>query len=175
MKSLCTLYGQLIKISNVTLSPLLDLAIRLYMANIFFTSGKLKYENYANGDWESTVFLFEEVHPLPGIDPNLAAIAGTGGELVLPVLLALGLFTRFGAAGLLVMTAVIQFVVPADYGVQNPEHYYWMLLLAVPMLKGGGALSIDGIAQKLCKAKCQTKTDEPDENPDKLQDNEEEA
>lgn len=175
MKSLCALYGKLIKVSNVTLSPLLDLAIRLYMANIFFKSGMLKYENYANNDWESTVLLFEEIHPIPGIDPELAAIAGTAGELALPVLLALGLFTRFGAAGLLVMTLVIQFVVPEDYGIRNNEHYYWMLLLAVPMLKGGGALSIDALAQRFCKGKCKRKAEEPDQTQEELQDQEEEA
>ena len=155
MKPLFKLYKNVIKISDMTLSPLLDLAIRLYMANIFFKAGKLKYETYVNEGWESVVYQFEEYHPVPGIDPGLAAIGGTAGELILPVLLALGLFTRFGAAGLLIMTMVIQFAVPEDYGVSNPEHYLWMLLLAVPLLKGGGMLSIDGITQKfLCKNKC---------------------
>jgi len=173
MKLLFRAYGNLIKLSNATLSPILDLAIRLYMANIFWTSGVLKYENYANGDWESTVYLFEEIHPIPGVDPEISAIAGTAGELVLPILLAFGLFTRFGAAGLIVMTLVIQFVVPAEYEMSNPEHYYWLLLLAVPMIKGAGILSIDGIAQKfMCKGKCDNKSIEEQEI---LQDNAEDT
>ena len=139
------------RLSNKALSPLLDLGIRLYMANIFFKSGKSKLDNYLNNDWGSTLFLFEEIHPIPGIPPNIAAIAGTGGEVILPVLLAFGLFGRFAAAGLLVITATIQFVVPADYGVQNPEHYMWMLLLAVPFLKGPGAISLDHLLLKFIR------------------------
>lgn len=136
------------KLANKGLSPLLDLAIRLYMANIFFVSGRLKLDNYLNNDWGSTVFLFEEIHPVPGIPAETAAIMGTGGEIILPVLLAFGLFGRFAAGGLLVLTAVIQFIVPADYGVSNPAHYLWMLLLAVPFLKGPGAISLDYLLLK---------------------------
>ncbi len=143
-----TLYSKLIRLSNRTLVPLLNLAIRLYMANIFWKSGYLKYESYANGQWEDVVEAFTEYHPIPGVDPQLAAIGGTIGELVLPIMLALGIFTRFGAAGLLVMTLVIQFVVPAEYEVHNPQHYFWMLLLAVPMLHGGRILSVDGLARR---------------------------
>ncbi len=157
MKSLCNLYCKLIHVSNVTLSPLLDLGIRLYMANIFFTSGRLRLNDYLNGQWGNQVTAFTEYHPIPGVPAEIAAIGGTTGELVLPVLLGLGLFTRFGAAGLLLMTLVIQFVVPADYGVANNDHYMWMLLLAVPMLKGGGMLSLDYALTKWCcrkKAEC---------------------
>mgnify|MGYP000041014802 CR=1 FL=1 len=136
------------KLANKGLSPLLDLTIRLYMANIFFASGRLKLDNYLNNDWGSTVFLFEEIHPVPGIPAETAAIMGTGGEIILPILLAFGLFGRFAAGGLLALTAVIQFAVPADYGVSNPEHYLWMLLLAVPFLKGPGAISLDYLLLK---------------------------
>lgn len=129
-------------------SPLLDLSIRVYMAEIFFQSGWKKFKNYLNDDWGSTVFLFQEVHPLPGIPAHMAAVMGTAGELVLPVLLAFGLFARFGAAGLLAMTFVIQFVVPADYGIANSIHYLWMLLLAVPFIKGPGPISADYVLLK---------------------------
>ncbi len=155
MKKLISAYSFLVEIAEKYLVHALYLGIRLQMAYIFFKGGKLKYDTYINEGWETVVEQFRDYHPVPGIDPNLAAIGGTAGELILPVLLALGLFTRFGAAGLFIMTLVIQFAVPEDYGVSNPEHYLWMLLLAVPLLKGGGMLSIDGIAQKfLCKNKC---------------------
>lgn len=123
--------------------PLLDLSIRLVMASIFFNSGWSKLQNALNGDWASTVYLFSDVHPLPGIPPEIAAILGTGGELSLSVLLAFGLFTRFAAAGLIVMTMVIQFLIPAEYGLMNQMHYLWMLLLAVPLFYGAGKLSMD--------------------------------
>lgn len=129
-------------------APLLLLAIRLYMAELFFQSGWGKFKNFLNNDWGATVFLFQEVHPLPGIPAEIAAVLGTGAELILPVLLAFGLFARLGAAGLLVMTMAIQFLVPADYGIANPIHYMWMLLLAVPLIKGPGPLSLDHLIIK---------------------------
>ncbi len=151
MKQLCTLYSRFIRLSNKTLSPLLDLGIRLFMANIFFTSGKLRLNDYLNGQWDNQITAFTDYHPIPGIPANIAAISGTAGEIVLPILLAFGLFTRFGAAGLLTMTLSIQFLVPAEYEIANPDHYMWMLLLAVPLLKGGGMLSADFV---LCKFFC---------------------
>ncbi|MGH1375397.1 MAG: DoxX family protein [Alphaproteobacteria bacterium] len=135
----------------MTLSPLLDLAIRLFMANIFFKSGKLKFDSYMNGQWDDVVTAFSDYHPIPGVPAELAAIGGTVGELALPIMLALGLFTRVGAAGLLVMTLTIQYLVPAEYEVANADHYMWMLLLAVPMLKGGGMLSVDFLFGKFGK------------------------
>lgn len=136
-------------------SPLLDLTIRLFMANIFFKSGWQKFQTFLNDDWGSTVYLFQDIHPVPGIPAELAAVMGTGGELAFSALLALGLFGRFGAAGLIVMTAVIQFLIPADYGMANPDHYMWMLLLAVILIKGSGAISADHFIRRwLQKKEC---------------------
>ena len=131
--------------------PIFDLAVRLYMANVFFKSGMLKFKNFLNDDWGSTVFLFDEVHPLPGLPAEVAAIAGTAGELILPVLLAFGLFGRFGAIGLLVMTAAIQFLIPAEYGMQNAEHYFWMFLLGAIVVRGSGLISLDTLLLKWIK------------------------
>jgi len=124
-------------------APLLYLTIRLYMAEIFFRSGWLKFKNFRNGDWGSTVYLFQDIHPIPGVPANIAAVAGTTGELVLSGLLTLGLFGRVAAAGMIAMTLVIQFIVPASYEIANPEHYYWILLLAVILIKGPGVISAD--------------------------------
>lgn len=158
MKKILGLYSRAIKLSDVTLWPLADLAIRLYMANIFWKSGYLRLQDVLNGQWGSQVTAFTEYHPIPGVPGEIAAIFGVGGEVVLPILLALGLFTRIGAGGLFVMTLVIQFAVPADYGVANDEHYYWLLLLLVPMLRGASLLSVDKIAQKFTCGKCQKQT-----------------
>lgn len=134
-------------------SPLLDLAIRLFMANIFFKSGWLKFRTFLNDDWGSTVYLFQDIHPVPGIPAEFAAVMGTGVELMLPVLLVLGLFGRFAAAGLIIMTAVIQFLIPANFGVSNPDHYMWMLLLAVILIKGPGKLSADHLILRFLQKK----------------------
>lgn len=130
------------------LSPVLDLSIRLYMAKIFFVSGWAKLNSALDGDWESTLFLFEEIHPVPGISPQLAAISGTAAEIVLPVLLVFGLFSRFAATGLLIMTMVIQYAVPEEYGISNIQHYFWMFMFAVIVTKGPGTLSLDALIRR---------------------------
>ncbi len=145
--------------------PLLYLGIRLFMAQIFFSSGWLKFKNFLNHDWGSTVYLFKEVHPIPGVPPAIGAVMGTTGELGLSTLLALGLFGRFAAAGLIVMTCVIQFLVPASYGIANPEHYYWMLLLAVILVRGPGAISLDGLLRRWLRPGTQASADHHQEAP----------
>jgi putative oxidoreductase len=133
------------RMCELWLSPLLDLFIRLYMARIFFTSGRLKLGNLLDGHWETTVALFRDIHPVPGLPAEIAAALGTAGELGLSVLLAIGLLGRFAAAGLFVMTCVIQFAVPEEYGVASAENYYWMMLLSVIAIKGPGRFSLDGL------------------------------
>ena len=130
-------------ISDKFASPLLDVFIRLYMANIFFTSGKIKLNKFLNEGWEEFLVPFEEYYPIPGFPAAIAAPAATVMELLLPVLLVFGLFGRFAAAGLLMMTLTIQYLVPAEYGLQNSQHYFWMFLLAVILFKGAGRFSLD--------------------------------
>lgn len=147
------LINPLRNISSKFLMPVLDLVIRLWMANIFFKSGWSKFENYLNGNWDTTISLFTDAHVVPGIPPEIAAIAGTGGEIILSTLLVIGLFTRFGAAGLFVMTLTIQYLVTDGFGdsLANPDHYFWMLLLLIPLIKGPGILSIDHWLVKLIR------------------------
>lgn len=140
-------------LANKIGSPLLDLGIRLFAANIFFPSGWQKFKNFLNDDWDSTVYLFQEAHVVPFLPPEIAAIAGTTTEFFLPILLAVGLFSRFSAAGLLFTTVLIQFFVMDGYGdsLSNPDHYLWMLLLAVPLIKGPGLLSLDTLLLKFIR------------------------
>ena len=106
--------------------------------SIFFVSGLQKI-----GDMEETIELFEDDYAVPFLSAEPAAYLATFGELVLPVLLILGLFTRFSAAGLLVMTLVIQiWVLPLDL------HYVWMAALALLIGYGGDKLSLDNILLK---------------------------
>lgn len=119
---------------QVWVRPIALLIARLYMANIFFNSGLTKLSN-----WDTTLFLFELEYKVTWPSVEIAAFAGTAGELILPVLLALGLGTRFAAAGLFVMSAVIQFGV---YDIPD-IHYPWMIIFGILALNGGGALSLD--------------------------------
>jgi putative oxidoreductase len=83
------------------LQPLFALAIRIYVAQVFFRSGLIKLSN-----WQSTLALFANEYHVPVLPPNLAAILGTTAEVGLPVLLGLGLGTRFAAIALFVFNIV---------------------------------------------------------------------
>lgn len=120
------------------LSPALDLLIRLWVANVFWKSGLTKIQS-----WDSTVMLFTYEYQVPLLSPATAAALGTATELFFPVLLALGLGTRFAAAVLFAfnIVAVISYPDLGEVGIK--DHQYWGLLLLVPLLHGPGKLSID--------------------------------
>jgi putative oxidoreductase len=114
------------------------LVARVYVASIFFKSGLTKIQ-----DWESTLMLFEYEYQVPLLPFEMAAWAGTMGELVLPVLLVTGLLTRLSALGLFFVNiiAVVSLVeiAPAAFN----EHLFWGSLLGMIVLQGGGMLSLD--------------------------------
>jgi len=138
-----TLIEPLRKLSNCVASPLFDLGVRIYLGHTFFKSGVLRFNDWKNDNFSNQVFLFELEHPVPGLDPTTAAYLTTGAELVLPIMLVLGLFGRFAAAGLLVMTAVIEFT----YG-HFDVHILWAFLAAMIFIKGPGKLSLDTLILK---------------------------
>ena len=120
------------------LAPLLDFAVRFWLARVFFLSGLTKIQS-----WDSTLSLFENEYAVPLLPPELAAYMGTFTELFFPVLLVLGLGTRF-AAGVLFVFNIIAVVSYPDLGeVGLKDHQYWGLLLLIPLLHGPGKISID--------------------------------
>ena len=117
------------------------LASRVYVSWVFLKSGYLKL-----ADWEQTVALFEYEYRVPLLSPQLAAIAGTAGEFVFPILLILGVFGRVSALGLQAVNvlAVISYAhvllaIPAAIG----QHYLWGYILLVLTVYGPGAWSLD--------------------------------
>lgn len=119
-------------------SPLLDLGIRLWVANVFWNSGLTKIAS-----WDNTVLLFENEYSVPLLPPEVAAVLGTFTELVFPVFLALGLGGRFAAFVLF----VFNYIAVISYPDLNPaglkDHMYWGILLLVPLFHGPGKISID--------------------------------
>jgi putative oxidoreductase len=109
------------------LAPVADLAARLYIAKVFFASGWNKIQ-----DWDSTLYLFREEYQVPLLPPDLAAVMGAGGELGLSVMLAIGLWTRFSACGLLVLN-IVAVVSYYDSLKDSPaalqDHLEWGILL----------------------------------------------
>lgn len=120
------------------LQPLAQLAARLYVAQAFFLSGLTKLR-----DWDTTLALFADEYQVPLLPPPVAAVMGTAGELVLPVLLALGLGGRFAAAGLSVvnLVAVVSLAEIAPAALQ--QHVLWGSLLVGLLLWGPGKASVD--------------------------------
>lgn len=122
-------------------APVLDLAIRLDVANVFFKSGLTKIES-----WDKTVWLFQEEYHVPLLSPEIAAFLGTFGELVFPPLLVLGLAGRFSALSLSivnVMAVVAYWHVIGKNEAALMSHFYWGALLLVTLLHGPGKLSLD--------------------------------
>jgi putative oxidoreductase len=122
------------------LQSLALLAARLYVAKIFFLSGLTKLR-----DWSSTLALFNDVYQVPLLPPALAAYMGTAGELVLPVLLVLGLATRFAGAGLFVVNLMAALSLMADdfTPAAEAQHTLWGVIALVIALWGAGRWSAD--------------------------------
>ena len=91
-------------------------------------------------DWQMTMALFTDEYKVPLLGPEVRALMGTGGELVLPVLLALGLCGRFAAAGLTVVN-IVAVISLAD--IPRPallRHVFWGSLLMTVLPWGPGAI-----------------------------------
>jgi putative oxidoreductase len=125
---------------------------RFSVAAVFWNSGQTKVEglaiNLVNGEFTlgwprlapSAVDLFRDEYRLPLLAPELGAMLAAFGEHLLPLLLLLGLGTRFAALGLLVMTLVIQLLVyPGAYA----THGVWAAVLLWLVARGPGVVSLD--------------------------------
>jgi putative oxidoreductase len=140
LQSIDTQLNPLRSVAILIAAPLWDLAARLYLGYAFFSSGILRFKDFLNGTWSNQIFLFMEEHPVPGIPADFSAPLATAGELALPVLLVLGLFGRFAAAGLLVMTAVIELTY-----IHATDHILWAFLALSILIRGAGLISLDAL------------------------------
>lgn len=147
------------------------LFLRLILAWEFWESGvtKLNGENWFAqipwAEWQSGFPI-----PLNWLSDDLNWLAATWGELILAVMLAIGLATRFTAFSLIIVTMVATAAVhwPAQWSglaelwqgyviTSNGFGNYKLPLLFVVMLiplvfQGGGKISIDQLLSKLFKA-----------------------
>jgi putative oxidoreductase len=133
-----TKYSRLVIRGLDYLSPLLDLGIRLWVADVFWKSGLTKIAS-----WDNTVLLFENEYSVPLLSPEVAAALGTFTELVFPVFLVLGFGGRFAAFVLF----VFNYIAVISYPDLNPaglkDHMYWGILLLVLLFHGPGKISVD--------------------------------
>jgi putative oxidoreductase len=122
------------------------LALRLALAVPFFKSGLTKWDGflqlsggaqYLFGQ-EFKLHIFGAQYPYPF--PIASAYAAGIAEIVLPILLVLGLGTRFAALGILAMTAIIQITVPEGWA---NFHLPWAAMALALVVYGGGGASLD--------------------------------
>lgn len=118
---------------------LLLLTQRLGIAAVFFMSGRTKVDGWLTVN-DSAFELFRSDYALPLVKPEIAAYAATYSEHLFPILLVLGLFTRFAALALLIMTSIIEIFVYPDAW---PTHLSWAGLMLPLIALGGGRLSLD--------------------------------
>ncbi len=131
---------------------LIALVARFSIAAVFWNSGQTKVQgfvvNLVTGEFQwgwprmsdSAIDLFKDEYKLPLIPPEFAAPLAATGEHVLPLLILIGLGTRFSALGLLGMTLVIQaFVYPGAYA----THGTWAAVLLFLIARGPGKVSLD--------------------------------
>ena len=138
MGPIMRLIASFVSILSALPERIIAIAARVAVAGVFWTSARLKVDGFTIKD--STYFLFEHEYALPLIPSDWAAVMGTVAEHVFPIMLILGLGTRFGALGLLVMTVVIQtFVYPGAWNL----HLLWAVGMLYLIIKGPGPLSLD--------------------------------
>ncbi len=151
-RSAASLLTQAIALFEKIPYSLIAFIARFSIAAVFWKSGQTKVEGFAidliSGTFElgeprlaaSTLPLFRSEYHVPLLSPEVAAHLAAFAEHFFPVLILLGLATRFSALALIGMTLTIQlFVYPDAY----PTHGTWIALLLLLVAKGPGRLSID--------------------------------
>ncbi|MFQ1997884.1 DoxX family protein [Aeromonas veronii] len=114
------------------------LLARLWVASVFINSGWLKLTA-----WESTLYLFESEYQVPLLPWLWAAYLGTAAELLLPIFLLAGLFTRPAALLLFGFNIVAVISYPALWAGGFYDHQLWGWMLLTLTIWGGGVLSLD--------------------------------
>ncbi|TMM47386.1 DoxX family protein [Qipengyuania marisflavi] len=120
------------------------LLARIALAGIFWRSGRTKV---TEGSWleisDITYVLFDSEYAGVPLPPEIAAPMATYAEHLFPILLVVGLATRFSALSLLLMTLVIQiFVYPEAWW---SVHIVWAALAGLLIVRGGGLFSLDAL------------------------------
>ena len=132
--ALDSLYGRLLGF----ITPVIELGLKLWVANAFFKSGLTKIQSF-----DTTIMLFEYEYNVPLLSPTLAAYMGTTAELVLPVLLVIGLAGRYAALALFIFNIVAALSYPDISAMGLSQHYLWGMALLMLALYGPGKLSLD--------------------------------
>jgi len=139
LPGLLGLHSDLVRTIQQVGWPILDLAMRLWLAEIYFASGFMKLM-----DWQTTLLLATEEYPVSWLRPDIAAVLGASIETVGPVLLATGLLTRPAALAMMALAIVVQ----VSYHAVDVQ-LLWAALLGWFVVCGAGPLSLDHLLRGL--------------------------
>lgn len=118
-----------------TFWPFSDLAVRFFIALWFLRSGLVKA-----ADWDTALVLATQEYPVTWMSPANAAMTGVAIELVGPILLIAGLFTRPAALAMAALTIVSQAVyIPTTTNLIVSAMLVWYVF------HGASAFSLDRI------------------------------
>jgi putative oxidoreductase len=137
-------------VQAMAVPSLVQLVMRVALAVPFWRSGILKWNGFLKlSDTAVTLFTDEFMLHLPGGPyhypaPAVMAFLSGCGEIMFPILLVLGLATRFAALALLLMTFIVELTVPDGW----PVHITWAAMALGIMAWGPGRFSIDHWLQK---------------------------
>jgi putative oxidoreductase len=138
-------------VSAVALPSLVQLVLRFALATPFWKSGILKWDGFFRlSDTAVSLFTDEFMLHLPGGPypfPAPAVVAFLSGcaEIAFPILLVLGLATRFAALGLLFMTLIVELTVPDGW----PIHITWAAMALAIIAWGPGRISLDFVIRRV--------------------------
>ncbi len=138
-------------IARLVPSSLASLVLRVALAIPFYKSGLTKWDGFLKISGTPELLFTDEfkLHILGrSYDypfPVVMAWGSSLAEIILPVLLVVGLGTRFAAFGLLLMTALIQLTIPDGWA---NFHLPWAALAIAIILLGPGRLSADWLLSR---------------------------
>lgn len=147
-----SLYFALLDLATVParlLEPAFALALRLWVGLVFVQSGWIKLTSF-----ENTRYLFTEEYHVPLLAPDVAAVLGTGGELVFGALVLLGIAGRWSALALSAVNivAVVGYahvLFSEGFEAALGQHWLWGLMLVTLVVHGPGAWSCDALLRRL--------------------------
>ena len=140
-------------VQAVALPSLVQLVTRVALAVPFWRSGILKWNGFGRlSDTAVTLFTDEFMLHLPGGPyhfpaPTVMAFLSGTGEILFPVLLILGLGTRFAALGLLFMILIVELAVPDGW----PVHLTWAAMALGIMAWGPRHISMDHLVRGILR------------------------
>jgi NADH dehydrogenase/putative oxidoreductase len=118
--------------------PVVDLALRLWLAQMFFVSAVVKLAN-----WDNALRLSAQEYPVSWLDPVTAAYLGVSIEFFGAILLATGLATRLAALAMLALALVVHFnYLALDLNLLQAVLFGWFVV------RGAGPLSLDHALQR---------------------------